>query len=58
MNNFDRMRINGREEDVAIIGTDQFYPMVRNLDLLAGRFFDADDVQQRHRVALVMEKLG
>jgi putative ABC transport system permease protein len=58
MNSFDRMRINGREEDVAIIGTDQFYPMVRNLDLLAGRFFDADDVQRRNRVALVMEKLA
>jgi putative ABC transport system permease protein len=58
MNSFDRMRINGREEDVAIIGTDQFYPMVRNLDLLSGRFFDADDVQRRNRVALVMEKLA
>ena len=58
MNSFDRMRIDGREEDVAIIGTDEFYPMVRNLDLLAGRFFDADDVRQRHPVALVMEKLA
>src|SRR5215469_16243208 len=46
MNNLDRMRVNGREEDVAIVGTDQYYPQVRNLDLLAGRFFDASDVQQ------------
>ena len=41
MNNFDRMRIEGREEDVAIIGTDEYYPQVRNLELLAGRFLDA-----------------
>ena len=58
MNSWDRMRINGQETDVAIIGTDRYYPMVRNLDLLAGRFFDAEDVQQRHRVALLMQKLA
>jgi putative ABC transport system permease protein len=52
------MRIDGHEEDVAIIGTDQYYPVVRNLDLLAGRFFDASDVQQRQRVALMMQKLA
>jgi putative ABC transport system permease protein len=58
MNSWDRMRINGQETDVAIIGTDHYYPMVRNLDLLAGRFFDGTDVEQRHRVALLMQKLA
>jgi len=58
MNSFDRMRIQGGEEDVAIIGADQYYPEVRNLDLLAGRFFDVSDVNQRHRVALLMERLA
>jgi len=58
MNSADRMRIQGKEEDVAIVGSDQFYPLVRNLDLLAGRFFDAPDVEQRHRVALLMERLA
>ncbi|MGH9558447.1 MAG: ABC transporter permease [Bryobacteraceae bacterium] len=58
MNSFDRMRVEGREEDVAIIGTDEFYPQVRNLDLLAGRFFDAADVRERNHVALLMEKLA
>ena len=58
MNNFDKMRIQGAEEDVAIIGSDQYYPAVRNLDLLAGRFFDASDVTQRNRVALLMERLA
>jgi putative ABC transport system permease protein len=58
MNSFDRIRIQGREEDVAIIGTDHFYPMVRNLDLLAGRFLDQDDVERRNHVALLMERLA
>jgi putative ABC transport system permease protein len=58
MNSFDKMRIQGREEDVAIIGTDHYYPKVRNLDLLAGRFLDEVDVAQRHRVALLMERLA
>ena len=58
MNSFDRLRISGQETDVAIIGTDQYYPMVRNLELLAGQFFDSEDVEQRHKVGLLMEKLA
>jgi len=58
MNSFDRIRIVGSEQDVAIVGSDQYYPQVRNLDLLAGRFFDVTDVTQRHRVALLMERLA
>ena len=58
MNSFDRMRVEGHEHDVAIIGADEYYPVVRNLDLLAGRFFDASDVHDRRHVALVMEKLA
>jgi putative ABC transport system permease protein len=58
MNSLDRMRIAGREEDVAIIGADEYYPIVRNVDLLSGRFFDAGDVKDRQHVALVMQKLA
>ena len=58
MNSFDRMRIERREEDVSIIGADEYYPAVRNLALLAGRFTDAGDVAQHHRVALLMERLA
>jgi putative ABC transport system permease protein len=58
MNSFDRMRIEGREEDVSIIGTDDSYPMVRNLALLAGRFVDSGDVEQRHHVAMLTERLA
>ena len=58
MNNFDRMRVEGREEDISIIGSDQYYPAVRNLALLAGRFVDEGDVMGRHRVAMLTERLA
>lgn len=58
MNNFDRMRVEGREEDISIIGSDQYYPAVRNLALLAGRFVDEGDVTGRHRVAMLTERLA
>jgi putative ABC transport system permease protein len=58
MNNFDRMRIEGREEDVSIIGADQYYPEVRNLALLAGRFVDAGDIDSRNHVAMLTESLA
>ncbi|MBV8846534.1 MAG: ABC transporter permease [Bryobacterales bacterium] len=58
MNSFDRMRIEGREEDVSIVGVDEYYPVVRNLALLAGRFLDAGDVERRNRVALLTERLA
>jgi len=58
MNNFDRMQIEGREEDVSIIGGDQYYPQVRNLALLAGRFVDAGDIESRNHVAMLTERLA
>ncbi len=58
MNNFDRMRIDGREEDVSIIGGDRYYPTVRNLALLAGRFPDQGDIENRNHIALLTENLA
>src|SRR5580704_2080434 len=58
MNNFDRMIIEGREEDVAVIGADGDYPRVRNLALLAGRFVDSHDVERSERVAMLTERLA
>ena len=58
MNNLDRMRVEGHEEDIAILGSDQYYPVVRNLTLLSGRFFDATEVATRAHVALPTEKLA
>ncbi len=56
--NYDRIRVEGREEDIAVVGSDEFYPTVRNLLLLSGRFIDANDVALRRKVALLTEKLA
>src|SRR5216117_3580242 len=53
MSNTDRILIDGKEQDVKIIGSDQYYKNVRNLVLLAGRFLDSTDVDMRNRVALL-----
>src|SRR5438105_5781118 len=58
MSNTDRILIGGKEQDVKVIGSDQYYKNVRNLVLLAGRFLDASDVEMRSRVALLTEKLA
>jgi putative ABC transport system permease protein len=58
MKTFDTMRIAGRDQDIGIIGSDQNYPPVRNLVLLAGRFVDANDVEYRAKVAMLTEKLA
>src|SRR5882724_9519928 len=58
MSNTDRILIAGKEQDVKVIGSDQYYKSVRNLVLLAGRALDANDVEMRSRVALLTEKLA
>jgi putative ABC transport system permease protein len=56
---FDRMLVNGREEDIAIIGTDESYRSVRNLIVFPpGRFMSQPDVALRQRVAMLTEKLA
>ena len=56
--NYDRMMIEGREADVAVIGSDDQYPRVRNLVILAGRFMDPTDVALRNKVAMLTERLA
>jgi putative ABC transport system permease protein len=58
MTNYDRMLIEGREEDVKVIGTDEYYSAVRNLVLLSGRFLDWSDVSLREKVAMLTERLA
>lgn len=58
MTNYDRMLIGGKEEDVAVLGSDEQYRTVRNLVLLSGRFIDASDVELRQKVAMLTEKLA
>ncbi len=56
--NFDRMVIQGREQDVKVIGSDEHYARVRNLVNVAGRFMDPGDVGLRQKVALLTDKLA
>ncbi len=48
----------GKEQDVGVIGVDPAYRQIRNLDVLAGRFFDERDTQQYAKVADLVEHLA
>jgi len=58
MSSQGRLLINGKEQDVSVIGADQQYPAVRNMVLLSGRFIDEGDVTARQHVVLLTEKLA
>jgi putative ABC transport system permease protein len=58
MTNYGRLLINGKEQDVSVIGSDEQYASVRNMLLLSGRFLDESDVRQRQHVVLLTEKLA
>ena len=48
----------GKQRDILILGVDPDYIRVRNLVLLAGRFFDGEDSSGRNKVGLITEKLA
>jgi putative ABC transport system permease protein len=58
MNNGGRLLINGKEQDVSVVGTDEYYPAVRNMVLLSGHFIDESDVKSRQHVVMLTEKLA
>ncbi|MGH9631464.1 MAG: ABC transporter permease, partial [Bryobacteraceae bacterium] len=58
MTNYDSILIEGIEEDIAVIGSDEQYKDVRNIIVLAGRFMDANDVALRSKVAMLTEELA
>jgi putative ABC transport system permease protein len=58
MGNSGRLLVNGKEQDVSVIGTDEFYPAVRNMVLLSGHFIDESDVNTRQHVVMLTEKLA
>jgi putative ABC transport system permease protein len=58
MQTFTSIVVNGRERDIQVNGSDEQYPKVRNLVILAGRFLDSSDVTLRQKVALVTGKLA
>jgi len=55
----DRISVGGgRQSDILILGVDPEYTRVRNLKILAGRFFDSEDSAGHNKVGLVTEKLA
>ena len=48
---------NGKERDIQALGVEPAYLEVRNLVVLAGRFFDAEDSQAHNKVAVITQKL-
>ncbi|HET9181998.1 MAG TPA: ABC transporter permease [Candidatus Angelobacter sp.] len=55
----DRIGIGGgKERDILVLGVSPQYEMVRNLQVLAGRFFDNDDSMDRAKVAVVTQQFA
>ena len=48
----------GKEREVQILGVYPEYVQVRNLVVLSGRFFDAEDSQAHNKVGLITEKMA
>lgn len=58
MSSSSSMVLEGKSQDTSVLGVDEYYPKVRNLILLSGRYFDAVEVQQRAKVGLLTEPLA
>jgi putative ABC transport system permease protein len=55
----DRISVGGgKQRDILVMGVDPEYQRVRNLIVLAGRFFDSADSVGRNKVAVITEKLA
>ncbi|MDP9160383.1 MAG: ABC transporter permease [Acidobacteriota bacterium] len=49
---------NGQERDIQILGVYPEYLIVRNLVVVSGRFFDAEDEQAHNKVGVVTQKMA
>jgi putative ABC transport system permease protein len=55
----DRISIGaGKQSDILVLGVDPEYMRVRNLKVLAGRFFDTEDSSAHNKVGVITEKLA
>ena len=55
----DRVPIGGgKERDIRVLGVYPEYSAVRNLVVVAGRFFDSEDEQARNKVGVITQKLA
>jgi putative ABC transport system permease protein len=48
----------GKERDISVLGVFPDYRIVRNLVVLTGRFFDAQDEQQHNKVGVITQKMA
>ena len=48
----------GKERDLRVLGVSPQYRQVRNLVIVAGRFFDEDDATARNKVGVITQKLA
>src|SRR6266849_5918243 len=48
----------GKERDIQILGVYPEYRIVRNLVVLSGRFFDAQDEQAHNKVGIITQKMA
>ena len=55
----DRISVgDGKQRDILVLGVDPEYQRVRNLIILAGRFFDPEDSAGRNKVGVITDKLA
>jgi putative ABC transport system permease protein len=55
----DRISVGGgKQRDILVLGVAPEYQRVRNLIVLAGRFFDTEDTSGRNKVGVITEKLA
>ena len=55
----DRVSVgDGKERDIQVLGVSTQYSTVRNLEILAGRFFDEEDSMSRAHVAAVTQQFA
>ena len=55
----DRISVGGgKQSDILVLGVAPEYRRVRNLVILAGRFFDPEDTAGRNKVGVITEKLA
>jgi len=55
----DRISVgDGKQRDILVLGAAPDYMRVRNLALLAGRFFDSEDTSGRNKVGVITDKLA
>jgi len=58
MSTWDWTTVDGRPQQVRVLGANDQYRFVRNLEILSGRFLDAADLEDRNKVCLLTEALA